>query len=60
MWNGDALPLIRVAMSRDRLKMMLRFDNENTRGKRVQTDKAAPIRNVDYVEKKFGKSLQAV
>ena len=25
MWKGDALPLIRAAMSRDRFKMMLRF-----------------------------------
>lgn len=34
MWNADALPLVRAAMSRDRFKMMLRFvrfDNENTR-----------------------------
>ena len=46
MWKGDALPLIRAAMSRDRFKMMLRFirfDNENTRAERAQTDKAAPI-----------------
>ena len=49
IWNADALPLIRAAMSRDRFKMMLRFirfDNENTRAERVQTDKAAPIRDI--------------
>lgn len=49
IWNVDALPLIRAAMSRDRVKMMLRFirfDNENTRAERVQTDKAAPIRDI--------------
>ena len=49
MWNGDALPLIRAAMSRDRFKMMLgfiRFDNKNTRSERVQTDKAASTRGI--------------
>ena len=49
MWKGDALPLIRAAMSRDRFKMMLRFikfDNENTLAERVQTDKTAPIREI--------------
>ena len=49
MWNGDALPLIRAAMSRDRFKMMLgfiRFDNKNTRTERVQTDKAASTRGI--------------
>ncbi|CAJ0966351.1 unnamed protein product [Ranitomeya imitator] len=49
MWNVAALPLIRAAMSRDRFKMILRFirfDNENTRAERVQTDKAAPIRDI--------------
>ena len=49
MWKGDALPLIRAAMSRDRFKMMLRFirfDNENTCTERAQTDKAAPIRDI--------------
>ena len=49
MWKGDALPLIRAAMSRDRFKMMLRFirfDNENTRAERAQTDNAAPIRDI--------------
>ena len=41
--NGDALPLICAAMSRDRFKMMLRFirfDNENNRAKCAQTGKA--------------------
>ncbi|CAM1319692.1 Uncharacterised protein r2_g2804 [Pycnogonum litorale] len=36
-------------MSRDRFKMMLRFfrfDNENNRAERAQTDKAAPIRDM--------------
>lgn len=49
MWNADALPLVRAAMSRDRFKMMLRFvrfDNENTRAARIQEDKAAPIRDI--------------
>ena len=49
MWKGDALPLIRPAMSRDRFKMMLRFirfDNENTRAERAQTVTAAPIQDV--------------
>ena len=49
MRKGEALPLIRAAMSRDRFKMMLRFirfDNENTRAERAQTDKAAPIRDI--------------
>ena len=49
MSKGDALPLIRATMSRDRFKMMLRFirfDNENTRAERAQTDKAAPIRDI--------------
>ena len=39
MWKGDALPLIRAAMSRDKFKMMLRFirfDNENTRAERAK------------------------
>ena len=46
MWKSDALPLIRAVMSRDRFKMMLRFirfDIENTRAERAQTDKASPI-----------------
>ena len=49
MWKGDALPLIRAAMSRDRFKMILRFirfGNECTRAKRTQTDKAAPRRKI--------------
>ena len=49
MWKGDALPLIRAAISCDRFKMMLRFirfDNVNTRAKRAQADKAAPIRDI--------------
>lgn len=49
MWKVDALPLIRAAMCRDRFKLMLRFirfDNDNTRAERVQTDKAAPIRDL--------------
>ena len=49
MWKGDALPLLRAGMSRERFKMMLkfiRFDNENTRTERAQTDKAAPIRDI--------------
>ena len=49
MWKRDALPLVRAAMSDDWFKMMLRFirfDNENTREKRAQTDKAAPIRDI--------------
>ena len=49
MWNGDALPLIRAATSRDRFNMMLRFirfDDENTSAVRAQTDKAAPIRDI--------------
>ena len=49
MWKGDALPLIRIAMSRDQFKMMLRFirfDNKNTSAERAQTDKAAPIQDI--------------
>ena len=49
MRKGDASPLIRATMSRDRFKMMLRFttfDNKNTRAERAQTDKAAPIRDM--------------
>ena len=49
MWEGDPLPFIRAAMSRDRFKMMLRFirfDNENTSAERVQTDEAAAVRDV--------------
>ena len=49
MWKSDPLPLLRAAMSRDRLKMMLRFirfENKNTRAERVHTDKAAPIRDI--------------
>ena len=49
MWKGDALPLIRAAMSHDRFKMMLRFirfDNENTCAEHAQIDKAAPIRDI--------------
>ena len=49
MWKGDAFPLIRAAMFCDRLKMMLRFikfDNENTRTERAQTDKTAPIQDI--------------
>ena len=49
MRKGDALPLIRASTSRERFKMVLRFirfDNENTRAERAQTDKTAPIRDV--------------
>ena len=49
IWKGDALPLVRAAMFRDRLKIMLRFikfDKENTRTERTQTDKAAPIQDI--------------
>ena len=49
MWKGDALPLIRAAMSHDQFKMMLRFtgfDNENTHAERAQTDKTAPPQDI--------------
>ena len=49
MWKGDTLPLIRAAISLDQFKMMprfIRFDNENTRAERAQTDKASPIRDI--------------
>ena len=49
MWKGDALPLIRAAMSHGRFKMMLRFiryDNENICAEQAQADKAAPIRDI--------------
>ena len=52
MWKGDALPLIRAAMSCDRFKIMLRFirfDNKNTRAERTQTDKAIPIQDIGIV-----------
>ncbi|CAB4064483.1 unnamed protein product [Lepeophtheirus salmonis] len=48
MWKIDVLPLIRVAMSRDCFKMMLRvtrFD-ETIDAERAQNDKAAPIRDL--------------
>ena len=54
MWKGDALPLIRTAMSYDhQFKMMLRFirfDHENTRAERAQTDGRSSTRHMDYVE----------
>ena len=46
MWKDDALPLICAVMSCDLFKMMLRFirfDNENTRAERAQTEKASTI-----------------
>ena len=49
MCKGGALPLVRAAMFRGRLKMMLRFirfDNENTRAERAQTEEAAPIQDI--------------
>ena len=49
MWKSDALPLIPAAMSCDHFKMMLRFtrfDNENTRAERAQTDKTAPLQDI--------------
>ena len=49
MWKGDALPLIRAAMSRDQFKLKLRFirfDNKNTRAERAQKDKAATILDI--------------
>ncbi|XP_071750116.1 uncharacterized protein [Lepeophtheirus salmonis] len=45
----DAVPHISAAMSLDRFLMMLRFirfDNENNRAERAQTDKTAPIRGL--------------
>ena len=49
MCKSGALPLVRAAMFRGRLKMMLkfiRFDNKNTRAERAQTDEAAPIQDI--------------
>ena len=49
MQKGDALPLLRAALSRDQFKMMfrfIRFDNENTRAERAQTDEAAPKQDI--------------
>ncbi|KAF2891392.1 hypothetical protein ILUMI_14781 [Ignelater luminosus] len=49
MWKPESLPLFRVAMSRDRFKMFLRFirfDKQNTRDERAETDKVAPIRDI--------------
>ena len=63
MWKGNALPIVRAAMSRDLFKMMLRFirfDNENTREERAQTDKADPVRDIwIMLNKILEKSLQA-
>lgn len=49
LWKSDSIPLIRATMPRNRFQMLLRcirFDNENTRETRSQTDKAAPIRDI--------------
>ena len=49
MWKGDTLSLICAVMSCDLFKMMLRFirfDNENTRAERAQTEKASIIRDI--------------
>ncbi|KAF2887709.1 hypothetical protein ILUMI_18464 [Ignelater luminosus] len=46
MWKPESLPLFRAAMSRDRFKMFIRFDKQNTRNERAETDKIAPIRDM--------------
>ena len=62
-WKGDALPLIRAAMSHDWFKMMLRFirfDYKNTSAECAQADtKLIDTKHMNYVEQKFGKSLPA-
>ncbi|CAF2743002.1 unnamed protein product [Lepeophtheirus salmonis] len=53
MWKRDTLPFIRAAIPRNCFKMMLhciRFDYENTRAERAQTDKAAPIRHLWLIQ----------
>ena len=55
MCESGALPLVRAAMFRGRLKMMLkfiRFDNKNTRAERAQTDEAAPIQDIWIILKR--------
>lgn len=49
LWQTDALPIFRAAMSHKRFLSLLRyirFDDGRTREFRQQTDKAAPIRDV--------------
>lgn len=49
LWKTDAIPLVRASMPRERFKFLLRcirFDNDNTREERAQSDKAAPIRDI--------------
>lgn len=49
MWQTDALPIFRAAMSYRRfvtLMRCIRFDDSRTRAFRQQTDKAAPIRDI--------------
>lgn len=49
IWQTNAFPLIRAAISRDRFYLFLRcirFDSYRTRAVRAETDKAAPIRDI--------------
>jgi Transposase IS4 len=49
MWQPDALPIYRAALSRDRFKMFLRFirfDNAATRNERLKESKAAAISEI--------------
>lgn len=49
LWQKNAFPLYRAAMSAKRFKIFLRFirfDQQNTREQRSLTDKAAPISEI--------------
>lgn len=38
--------------------LFIRFDNEHTtRADRLKEDKAAPISDMDYAQRKFGKNI---
>ena len=54
MWKVYGLSLLRVVMSCDRFKMMLRFitsDNKSTCAERAKSDKAAPMRHLNLLNR---------
>ncbi|XP_050338220.1 uncharacterized protein LOC126764593 [Bactrocera neohumeralis] len=62
LWQTDALPIFRAAMPLKRFKLLtrcIRFDDGRTRSFRLQSDKAAPIRDIwNFLNKNFARNYE--
>ncbi|XP_025415575.1 piggyBac transposable element-derived protein 4-like [Sipha flava] len=60
LWRTDGLPIFRAAMSHKRFLLLtryIRFDDGRTRPFRLQSDKAAPIRDIwNYMNENLAKN----